>query len=131
MSSHRDPTQFKDPDCFNPTNFLDDKGEFQSKDAFMPFAPGMGQEGRGQAWAASPSPPAARFTSSIPIPVSSGKRMCLGAGLARSEIFLFLTTILQRFCLLPAGSPGGIDLTPRYTGLGNIPPVFQLRLVAR
>lgn len=99
VSSHRDPTQFKDPDCFNPTNFLDDKGEFQSKDAFMPFAP--------------------------------GKRMCLGAGLARSEIFLFLTTILQRFCLLPVGSPAGIDLTPRYTGLGNIPPAFQLRLVAR
>lgn len=40
VSSHQDPTQFKDPDCFNPTNFLDDKGEFQSKDAFMPFAPG-------------------------------------------------------------------------------------------
>ncbi|VFV38992.1 cytochrome p450 2f2-like [Lynx pardinus] len=99
VSSHQDPTQFKDPDCFNPTNFLDDKGEFQSKDAFMPFAP--------------------------------GKRMCLGAGLARSEIFLFLTTILQRFCLLPMGSPTSIDLTPRYTGLGNIPPAFQLRLVAR
>uniref|UniRef100_G1M0H6 Cytochrome P450 family 2 subfamily F member 1 n=1 Tax=Ailuropoda melanoleuca TaxID=9646 RepID=G1M0H6_AILME len=51
MSSHRDPTQFKDPDCFNPTNFLDDKGNFQSNDAFMPFAPGLGQEGRGQGWA--------------------------------------------------------------------------------
>ncbi|XP_048950902.1 cytochrome P450 2B4-like isoform X3 [Canis lupus dingo] len=45
VSSHRDPTQFKDPDCFNPTNFLDDKGEFQTNDAFMPFAPGLGQEG--------------------------------------------------------------------------------------
>uniref|UniRef100_A0ABI8ALA2 Cytochrome P450 family 2 subfamily F member 1 n=1 Tax=Felis catus TaxID=9685 RepID=A0ABI8ALA2_FELCA len=99
VSSHQDPTQFKDPDCFNPTNFLDDKGEFQSKDAFMPFAP--------------------------------GKPMCLGAGLARSEIFLFLTTILQRFCLLPMGSPTSIDLTPQYTGLGNIPPAFQLHLVAR
>ncbi|XP_069918297.1 cytochrome P450 2F5 isoform X6 [Oryctolagus cuniculus] len=98
-SSHRDPTQFKDPDCFNPTNFLDDKGEFQSNDAFMPFA--------------------------------LGKRMCLGAGLARSEIFLFLTAILQRFHLLPVGSPANIDLTPQCTGLGNVPPVFQLRLVAR
>nr|XP_012629974.1 cytochrome P450 2F2-like [Microcebus murinus] len=99
VSAHRDPTQFKDPDCFNPTNFLDDKGEFQSNDAFMPFAP--------------------------------GKRMCLGAGLARSEIFLFLTAILQRFCLLPVGNPANIDLTPHYTGLGNVPPAFQLRLVAR
>ncbi|XP_044113281.1 cytochrome P450 2F5-like isoform X2 [Neovison vison] len=98
-SSHRDPTQFKDPECFNPTNFLDDKGKFQSNDAFMPFAP--------------------------------GKRMCLGAGLARSEIFLFFTAILQRFCLLPVGSRTDINLTPQCTGLGNIPPAFQLRLVAR
>lgn len=57
--------------------------------------------------------------------------MCLGAGLARSEIFLFFTTILQRFCLLPVGSPANIDLTPQCTGLGNVPPAFQLRLVAR
>ncbi|KAI5932173.1 Cytochrome P450 2F1 [Manis javanica] len=99
VSAHRDPSQFKDPDCFNPTNFLDDKGKFQSNDAFMPFA--------------------------------LGKRMCLGAGLARSEIFLFFTTILQRFCLLPVGSPANIDLTPQCTGLGNVPPAFQLRLVAR
>ncbi|XP_072609291.1 cytochrome P450 2F2-like isoform X2 [Vulpes vulpes] len=99
VSSHRDPTQFKDPDCFNPTNFLDDKGEFQTNDAFMPFAP--------------------------------GKRMCLGAGLARSEIFLFFTAILQQFCLLPVGNPANIDLSPQCTGLGNIPPAFQLRLVAR
>lgn len=40
VSAHRDPSQFKDPDCFNPTNFLDDKGKFQSNDAFMPFALG-------------------------------------------------------------------------------------------
>lgn len=99
VSAHRDPTQFKDPDHFNPTNFLDDQGEFQNNDAFMPFAP--------------------------------GKRMCLGAGLARSEIFLFLTAILQKFSLLPVGSPADIDLTPQCTGLGNVPPAFQLRLVAR
>lgn len=45
VSAHRDPTQFKDPDHFNPTNFLDDQGEFQNNDAFMPFAPGLGWEG--------------------------------------------------------------------------------------
>lgn len=57
--------------------------------------------------------------------------MCLGAGLARSEIFLFFTAILQKFSLLPVGSPANICLTPQCTGLGNVPPVFQLRLVAR
>ncbi|XP_051017879.1 cytochrome P450 2F3-like [Acomys russatus] len=99
VSAHRDPTQFKDPDHFNPTNFLDAHGEFQNSDAFMPFAP--------------------------------GKRMCLGAGLARSEIFLFLTAILHKFSLLPVGSPANINLTPQCTGLGNVPPTFQLRLVTR
>ncbi|XP_021589682.2 cytochrome P450 2F2 isoform X2 [Ictidomys tridecemlineatus] len=99
VSAHRDSTQFKDPDCFNPNNFLDEKGEFQSNEAFMPFAP--------------------------------GKRMCLGAGLARSEIFLFLTAILQRFRLLPVESPSNINLTPQCTGLGNVPPTFQLHLMAR
>ncbi|XP_075393064.1 cytochrome P450 2F3-like [Tenrec ecaudatus] len=99
VSAHRDPTQFKDPDYFNPTNFLDDQGEFRANDAFMPFGP--------------------------------GKRMCLGAGLARAEIFLFLTAILQQFSLLPVGSTDHMDLTPRYTGLGNLPPAFQLRLEAR
>ncbi|XP_049643147.1 cytochrome P450 2F2-like [Suncus etruscus] len=97
-SAHRDISQFKDPERFNPNNFLDE-GRFQSKDAFMPFAP--------------------------------GKRMCLGAGLARSEIFLFFTTILQRFRLCPVGSLAGIDLTPQCTGLGNVPPNFQLRLLER
>ncbi|KAK2088513.1 hypothetical protein P7K49_034420 [Saguinus oedipus] len=38
------PTQFKNPDCFNPTNFLD-KGKFQGNDAFMPS--GASRRGRG------------------------------------------------------------------------------------
>ncbi|XP_049758414.1 cytochrome P450 2F2-like [Elephas maximus indicus] len=74
VSAHRDPTQFKDPDRFNPTNFLDDKSEFRSNEAFLPFAPVL---------------PA------------------------------------------PCGKPANIDLTPQYTGLGNVPPGFLLHLVAR
>ncbi|KAL8220008.1 UNVERIFIED_CONTAM: Cytochrome P450 2F2, partial [Gekko kuhli] len=38
-SVHCDPSQFKDPDSFNPANFLDDNNTFKSSDAFMPFAP--------------------------------------------------------------------------------------------
>ncbi|XP_060253832.1 cytochrome P450 2B4-like [Ovis aries] len=56
------------------------------------------------------------------------KRMCLGAGLAPTEIFL--TSILLRFFLLPVGSHSDTDLTPQCTGPGNVPPAFQLRLVA-
>ena len=32
----------------------------------------------------------------------SGKRMCFGEKLARSELFLFLANMLQRFQFLPA-----------------------------
>ncbi|KAH0631501.1 hypothetical protein JD844_005845 [Phrynosoma platyrhinos] len=61
----------------------------------------------------------------------SGKRICLGAGLARMEIFLFLTTILQHFTLQPLVAPAEIDLTPQCTGLGNVPRPFQFRVLPR
>lgn len=124
VSAHQDLTQFKDPDCFNPTNFLNDKDEFQSNNSFMPFAPGLGWAERGPAWTCR-----GVHGFLIPHPHVPRKAMCLGAGLARSEVFL--ASILQQFCLLPVGSPANIDLTPQCTGLGNEPPAFQLCLVAR
>lgn len=129
VSAHRDLTQFKDPDRFNPSNFLDDHGEFQNNDAFMPFAPGL-TRGREPEWQALGDWQEV-LAHPTPAPTSTGKRMCLGAGLACSEIFLFLTAILHKFSLLPVGSPTSINLTPQYTGLGNVPPAFQLHLVAR
>lgn len=39
-------------------------------------------------------------------------------------------SILLRFFLLPVGSHSDTDLTPQCTGPGNVPPAFQLRLVA-
>uniref|UniRef100_A0A6J0T2B0 Cytochrome P450 2F3-like n=1 Tax=Pogona vitticeps TaxID=103695 RepID=A0A6J0T2B0_9SAUR len=65
------------------------------------------------------------------MPFAPGKRICLGAGLARMEIFLFLTTVLQHFSLQPLVTPAEIDLTPQCTGLGNLPRPFQFRVLAR
>ncbi|KAF0876403.1 CP2A6 protein, partial [Crocuta crocuta] len=65
------------------------------------------------------------------MPFSAGRRVCLGESLARMELFLYLTAILQNFSLQPLGAPEDIDLTPLSSGLGNIPRPFQLCLRAR
>ncbi|XP_073913118.1 cytochrome P450 2B1-like isoform X2 [Castor canadensis] len=60
------------------------------------------------------------------IPFSIGKRICLGEGIARNELFLFFTTILQNFSLASPVAPKDIDLTPRENGLGRVPPTYQI-----
>ncbi|XP_062996478.1 cytochrome P450 2G1-like isoform X3 [Elgaria multicarinata webbii] len=65
------------------------------------------------------------------VPFSSGKRICLGKALARMELFLFFTTILQRFRLKPLQAPQDIDTTPQESGFANIPPLYQLCVIPR
>ncbi|XP_077802966.1 cytochrome P450 2C3 isoform X4 [Macaca mulatta] len=57
---------------------------------------------------------------------SAGKRICAGEGLARMELFLILTTILQNFTLKPLVDPKDIDTTPVHKGFGTIPPFYEL-----
>ncbi|CAH6959437.1 cytochrome P450 2C29 [Phodopus roborovskii] len=60
------------------------------------------------------------------MPFSLGKRVCVGEGLAQLELFLFLTTILQKFKLKSLVHPKDINTTPMNKGFTSIPPPFQL-----
>ncbi|XP_020819793.1 cytochrome P450 2C19-like [Phascolarctos cinereus] len=89
-----DDEEFPNPDQFDPGHFLDESGNFNKSDYFMPF--------------------------------SAGKRICAGEGLARMELFLFFTTILQNFTLKSPIDPKDIDTTPVASGFIRVPPSYEL-----
>eukprot|EP00069_Balaena_mysticetus_P013740 bmy_08226T0 len=55
-----------------------------------------------------------------------GKRNCMGEGLVRMELFLFLTSILQKFTLKSVVDPKDINTTPISSGFGRVLPSYQL-----
>ncbi|XP_069877351.1 cytochrome P450 2C21-like isoform X2 [Dipodomys merriami] len=57
---------------------------------------------------------------------SAGKRVCLGESLARMELFLVLTHILQNFTLKSLVDPQDIDTSPAAIGIGSVPPLYEL-----
>uniref|UniRef100_A0A8C3TCT2 Cytochrome P450 n=1 Tax=Chelydra serpentina TaxID=8475 RepID=A0A8C3TCT2_CHESE len=65
------------------------------------------------------------------LPFSAGKRVCLGEGLARMELFLFFTTVLQRFALSSPVDPQRLSLVPDVSNFGKVPPRYQLCLRQR
>ncbi|XP_030074571.1 cytochrome P450 2F2 isoform X1 [Microcaecilia unicolor] len=65
------------------------------------------------------------------MPFSAGKRICLGESLARMELFLYFTTLLQNFTFQPVVDKEKLDLTPIGSGLGNVPQQYKCRVVAR
>uniref|UniRef100_G1TGM1 unspecific monooxygenase n=1 Tax=Oryctolagus cuniculus TaxID=9986 RepID=G1TGM1_RABIT len=60
------------------------------------------------------------------MPFSAGKRICVGEGLARMELFLFLTSILQNFKLQSLVESKDLDITAVVNGFASVPPSFQL-----
>ncbi|XP_018424959.1 PREDICTED: cytochrome P450 2G1-like isoform X2 [Nanorana parkeri] len=65
------------------------------------------------------------------MPFSAGKRVCVGEGLARMELFLFLTTILQNFKLTSGTKFTDEDIEPRMTGFANVPKFYEMSFIPR
>nr|XP_060640282.1 cytochrome P450 2C31-like [Anolis sagrei ordinatus] len=65
------------------------------------------------------------------MPFSAGKRACVGEGLARMELFLLFTTILQRFTLTSPVPPEKINIAPSSRYIMSIPEQYQLSVVPR
>uniref|UniRef100_A0A5F8AP61 Cytochrome P450 n=1 Tax=Macaca mulatta TaxID=9544 RepID=A0A5F8AP61_MACMU len=65
------------------------------------------------------------------VPFSIGKRNCFGEGLARMELFLFFTTIMQNFRFKSPQSPKDIDVSPKHVGFATIPPNYTMSFLPR
>ncbi|KAI5098972.1 cytochrome P450 precursor, partial [Silurus meridionalis] len=94
-----DPELWKNPDNFDPANFLDQEGRLKKNDAFVVF--GM------------------------------GKRACPGEALARVEIFIIVTSLLQHFTFRATQPPEEIVTTPAICSFGRLPRFYECYAVPR
>ncbi|KAF4104218.1 cytochrome P450 2M1-like [Onychostoma macrolepis] len=94
-----DPKLWKNPNCFDPENFLDADGRFQKNDAFVVFG--------------------------------IGKRACLGEALARTELFIFFTSLLQHFTFKATVPPEELDTTPTNCSFGRMPLTYECYAIPR
>ncbi|XP_059157596.1 cytochrome P450 2C15-like [Physella acuta] len=64
------------------------------------------------------------------IPFSIGRRICLGESLAKMELFLYLSSLFQRFEILPA-KDNSIPPMKETFGVVVSPPPYEIRCVER
>lgn len=98
-SCHMNDKSWPNPEKFDPTRFIDEKGQVFKPQDFIPFG--------------------------------VGRRMCLGEVLARSEIFLFLTSILHVFNLEAPEDPKDFPTTEGIAAITNAPVPFKIRFLPR
>ncbi|XP_053257780.1 cytochrome P450 2A13-like [Podarcis raffonei] len=60
------------------------------------------------------------------VPFSIGKRYCFGEHLARMELFLILTSILQNFHFKSPIPPEKIDISPMLVGFATLPHFYEM-----
>uniref|UniRef100_A0A0P6JAR3 Cytochrome P450 n=1 Tax=Heterocephalus glaber TaxID=10181 RepID=A0A0P6JAR3_HETGA len=65
------------------------------------------------------------------VPFSLGKRYCLGEGLARMELFLFLTIIMQNFWFKSPQAAQDIYVPPQPLGFTRILPNYTISFLPR
>ncbi|XP_060712167.1 cytochrome P450 2C23-like isoform X1 [Hemiscyllium ocellatum] len=65
------------------------------------------------------------------MPFSAGKRKCLGESLARMELFLFLTTLLQNFVFNPVIDRKDINISSVLSGILHIPHMYKFCAISR
>ncbi|XP_025098705.1 cytochrome P450 2U1-like [Pomacea canaliculata] len=64
------------------------------------------------------------------IPFSMGRRVCLGKAMARTELFLYLTAMIQRFRFLPPET-GELPSLKGIFGMAISPNCYKVRAVSR
>ncbi|XP_029451953.1 cytochrome P450 2K4-like [Rhinatrema bivittatum] len=64
------------------------------------------------------------------MPFSAGRRICLGETLAKMELFLFFTSLLQEFTFCPPPGVTHVDLTPQ-VGFTTCPKPYMICAMQR